>query len=125
MAQLTAFGKAVRILRIQTNTTLKVMADSIGVSSPYLSAIETGAKALNERVVQGAIDFFSAYRVDLEEIKQAANQTTKTCDLSSMEEEDREVVAAFARFTSANGEKNSALLSEGAKARLRRFLEEQ
>lgn len=41
---LTAFGKEVRKIRLDRGELLKTMADSLGVKSSYLSAIEHGKK---------------------------------------------------------------------------------
>jgi transcriptional regulator with XRE-family HTH domain len=45
---LTPFGKKVRKLRIDVGVTLKSMADAMGVTSSYLSAIETGKRAVTD-----------------------------------------------------------------------------
>lgn len=91
----------VRIYRIKTETTLKRMAESMGISAAYLSSVKTGAKPLTEKVVVGAIDFFSAQEgVDTSEIRGAADKTIQTLDMTDMEEDDRELVAAFARRAS-------------------------
>ncbi|MFB2539036.1 MULTISPECIES: helix-turn-helix domain-containing protein [unclassified Acinetobacter] len=59
MAKVTEFGKMLRILRIEKNVMLKEMADAIGVSSPYLSAIETGNKPINANLLNKIISFLS------------------------------------------------------------------
>ena len=39
---LTEFGKVMRIIRINSNESMRDMAAKIGMSAAYLSAIETG-----------------------------------------------------------------------------------
>jgi len=117
MAQLTAFGRVVRIFRIKTGTTLKVMAESMGVSAAYLSGVETGSKPLTDRVVEGTKAFFSAYEgVDSREIQSAADKTIQSYDLSDMDEDGRGLVAAFAR--------KASIASRDQRDEWRRLLEE-
>ena len=47
----TSFGKALRKLRIDRGMVLKNMADMLGVSSAYLSAIELGKRAIPDSLV--------------------------------------------------------------------------
>ena len=41
---LTRFGKRLRTLRIEENQRLKDMADKLGVTAAYLSAVENGKR---------------------------------------------------------------------------------
>ena len=49
---LTAFGKALRKIRIDRNLLLKDMADGLGCSSPFLSAIESGTKKIPDDMIE-------------------------------------------------------------------------
>ena len=48
----TPFGRKVREMRHQSGTTLKDLADALGVSQAYLSALETGRRPTPARVDQ-------------------------------------------------------------------------
>lgn len=52
---LTPFGKTIRKARIDYGFTLKEVADKAGVSSAYLSAVETGKKPLTNDFVNGLL----------------------------------------------------------------------
>jgi transcriptional regulator with XRE-family HTH domain len=51
MSKLTDFGKAIRKLRIDYDTNLNELATSIGVSSAFLSAVETGKKPISAELI--------------------------------------------------------------------------
>ncbi len=46
MSKLTPFGRFIRKYRIDHDILLKHMADKLGLSSAFLSAIENGAKSI-------------------------------------------------------------------------------
>ncbi len=48
---LTDFGKTLRKLRIDHDVNLKNMADGLGVTSAFLSGVETGRKAINPGLI--------------------------------------------------------------------------
>lgn len=71
----TEFGKLLRKIRIDRGLLLKDMATGLDVSSAYLSAIETGRKAVTDEVVAKVAKFLE-YRKGSEEylgLKDAAD----------------------------------------------------
>ncbi|HAD99945.1 MAG TPA: transcriptional regulator [Rhodospirillaceae bacterium] len=54
----TPFGRKVREMRHQSGTTLKDLADALGVSQAYLSALETGRRP---RPTPARVDQICAY----------------------------------------------------------------
>jgi len=97
---LTPFGKKVRKLRIDVGVTLKSMADSMDVTSSYLSAIETGKRAVTKPVLDSIIAFFSEEGVQAkDELTQAARDSQQSVEinLSGKASHAREVAIAFAR----------------------------
>jgi len=54
----TPFGQKVREMRHETGTTLKDLADALGVSQAYLSALETGRRP---RPTPARVDQICAY----------------------------------------------------------------
>ena len=97
---LTPFGKKVRKLRIDVGVTLKSMADSMGVTSSYLSAIETGKRAVTDPVLNSIIGYFSGAGVHAkDELTKAARDSQQSVEinLSGKNQNAREVAMAFAR----------------------------
>ncbi len=50
-ATITEFGKELRKMRIDAGEVLKEMADKLGITSSYLSAIEVGKRMVSEKVL--------------------------------------------------------------------------
>lgn len=97
---LTPFGKKVRKLRIDVGVTLKSMADAMGVTSSYLSAIETGKRAITDQLLNSIIGFFNNAGVSAaEDLKVAARDSQQSVEinLSGKNQNAREVAMAFAR----------------------------
>lgn len=69
---MTPFGKMVRQERKDRGLPLNQMADHLGISSPYLSQLETGAKPLKEGFVEKVIRFFEFGAADAEAMRRAA-----------------------------------------------------
>jgi transcriptional regulator with XRE-family HTH domain len=96
---LTPFGRLVRKTRIDRAMRLKEMADKLGMSSAYLSGIETGAKPIPKG------DFVAKVAAALEMSQEEVDQLTMAVAESTkiiQFQVDREVkgaaqVAAFAR----------------------------
>lgn len=96
---LTPFGEAVRILRIRYGLSLKVMAESMGISSAYLSSIEFGEKRLLQKHIDSALSFFSD-KVSVEQLRDlrtAAEKSKSVIDTSNLAADARGYAAAFAR----------------------------
>lgn len=96
---LTPFGKAIRKMRIDEGMSLKSMADSLGVSSSYLSAVETGKRAVTKPLLDGISNGMNISETQKAELIRAAkiSQQSVELNLAGRGEKAREVAIAFAR----------------------------
>jgi hypothetical protein len=98
---LTSFGKEVRRLRLQSAKfpKLKDLADFLGVSSAYLSSVETGRKPIPD----AWLDAISrAFQLDARGRKRLLNaagesKTMVQLSLSTVTPKQRQLATAFAR----------------------------
>lgn len=97
MAQLTQFGKHVRKMRIDLDISLREMANGLGVSASYLSAVETGRRELTQSFAHRVAAFFEDRGCKTSELWDAADRSIDEINVSSLDEESRALVAAFAR----------------------------
>jgi transcriptional regulator with XRE-family HTH domain len=97
--KLTPFGLCVRKLRLELGLTLKTMADSLGVSSAYLSSIELGDKQLTAKIAEDTLQFFQGKISvgQLDELREASARSVDIVPVSSLGSDERVLVAAFAR----------------------------
>ena len=85
---MTPFGKRVRELRREKEVTQKQMADSLGISAAYLSALEHGRRGTPSwSLVQKIIGYFNVIWDDAEELQRLAESshprvTVDTANLS-------------------------------------------
>ena len=70
---MTPFGEKIRALRTDRGVTMKQMAQAIGVSAPYLSALENGNRGLPSwYLVQRIIAYFNIIWDEAEDIAELA-----------------------------------------------------
>ena len=96
---LTEFGKYLRRLRIDCEELLKDMADKLGVTSSYLSAVETGKRNIPDDWVEKICLIYKLDMIEREELQDAANNSVKTItmNVSEMAPQKRETALLFAR----------------------------
>lgn len=96
---LTPFGKKIRKLRIDHVVTMKAMADALGLSSAFLSAVETGRKAIPENLIGQVADYFRLDAAGREELRELATQsvTDVKVSLTGANDRSRELAVMFAR----------------------------
>ena len=96
---LTEFGQYLRKLRIDHDELLKDMADKLGVTSSYLSAVETGKRNIPDGWVEKICQFYSLGMFEQEALKAAADNSVRavTMDLSNMVPKKKETALLFAR----------------------------
>jgi len=96
---LTPFGKSVRKLRIDLGITLKSLAESIGKTSSYISAIETGKRPITDDILEEVINFFRPTPEVEKELRTAAEQTKGSVEinLSGKNQTARQAALLFAR----------------------------
>ncbi len=71
---MTPFGEKLRALRAERGLSLKQMAEGLGVSSAYLSAVEHGHRSRpNRRFVHRVCQYLNIIWDDAEELQSLAN----------------------------------------------------
>ncbi|WP_088504417.1 helix-turn-helix domain-containing protein [Burkholderia ubonensis] len=97
--KLTPFGLTVRRFRLERGLTLKAMAEALGVTSAYLSAIELGDKKLSPEVGEKAVEYFATKvgAAEIAELQDAVGKSLEVLPMSNFDTEDRALLAAFAR----------------------------
>lgn len=73
---MTPFGKMLRRERRDKGITLGTMAEALGVSSPYLSQMETGAKPIKTSIIERAITYLDLCASDAAALRRAAAAST-------------------------------------------------
>ncbi len=94
---LTPFGIAARKLRLDKGMRLLDLAQSMGCSAAFISAIETGRKPIPDGYVVRAARAMNLTPAEIRTLRRAADQARRELRLDKMPAEQRELVAAFAR----------------------------
>lgn len=110
----TALGDYLRKLRISNREILKDMAERLGVTSSFLSAVENGKKKIpaswNEKLQQ----LYSLSQTDMEDLNKAIMESSDIVELNikNSTASSRELAIYFARqFDSMDEETSKELLS--------------
>lgn len=94
---LTDFGKTVRKARLDTDETLATMAESLGVSPAFLSALETGRKNISEEWVGKITNFFKHRGINVANLGEYADISNKNISLAGCDPQKQMLIAGFAR----------------------------
>ena len=96
---LTEFGKALRKIRIDRQQLLRDMADKLGVSSAYLSAVETGKRRIPQDWVSKIASIYSLSCEEQADLQSAGDNSVfdVTISLVNASEQKRNAVLSFAR----------------------------
>lgn len=96
---ITTLGKYLRRLRLEKNEILKDVADVLGVSSAYLSAIEHGKKKLSDQSMKIIINHYKLDNGSKQQLIDARelSQNEISINLKGSKEGDRKLALAFAR----------------------------
>src|SRR5258708_2682190 len=97
MSTLTPFGIAIRKLRLDKGLRLLDLAARLKCSPAFVSAIETGRKPIPDGFVVTVGRAMELSTDQLRELRRAADRTKKTVTVEKLPEDQRELVAAFAR----------------------------
>lgn len=110
--KLTEFGKIIRKARLDAGTSLLDMADELGVTSPYLSGLETGRKKITDDWTKKIQGYFLKKGIELNDLAQVADVSNKTVSLEGLSPTHQMLIAGFARTSpdEATIEKLKALL---------------
>lgn len=95
----TEFGKILRIIRINSGDTAKAMADKLGISVPYLNAIENGRRDIPSDLTDKVINVYDLSEKDQKNIKEAVvtSKDKVKIDLTELAEKKRRVILALAQ----------------------------
>jgi transcriptional regulator with XRE-family HTH domain len=98
---ITEFGRVVREMRDEADVSLRQMADEIGYSPAFLSAVEIGEKGLSDDLVEQVIGNLRKtgkfQLTELAKLRGAADRTRREVDVSGLSRNGRQAVAVFAR----------------------------
>jgi transcriptional regulator with XRE-family HTH domain len=94
---LTPFGIAARKLRLDKGMRLLDLARLTGYSAAFISAVETGRKAIPDSYVAKVARAMALSKPEMRILERAADQARKEVRLDKMPADQRELVAAFAR----------------------------
>ena len=97
MANLSEFGKTLRKLRIDREIMLKTMADEIGVTSAYLSAVETGKKPTNPSLINKISNYLQLDEEKSWELTEAASKSKNDITVKPINDYQAELALMFAR----------------------------
>lgn len=76
MAEVTAFGKILRKLRIDYSEVLGTMAKRLGISPAYLSAIENNGRDIPEDFIAKIANEYNLNESQINELEEAKAQTS-------------------------------------------------
>ena len=96
---MTEFGKALRIIRINSGDSAKQMADKLGISVPYLNAIENGRRDVPNDLIEKVVSSYPLSERDQSNLKEAliATKDRVKIDLTELGEKKRRVIMALAQ----------------------------
>ena len=97
MSTLTPFGIASRKLRLDKGLRLLDVATKLNKSSAFVSAIETGRKTIPDGFVRAVVRAMDLSAEEAKELRRSADRTRKDVTVEKLPEDQRELVAAFAR----------------------------
>lgn len=95
---LTIFGMLLRKIRLDRLMRLKEMAEGVGVTSAFLSSVESGNKEIPESLVQNLLHFLKLDKEQEAELLRSVDETRKSVTIAMPESnEDRYLIGSFAR----------------------------
>ena len=96
---ITTFGKALRRIRLDNGELLKDMADKLGVTSSYLSAVEHGKKQVTNKLLRKIIKAYELIEAEKDGLMRAFEESIHEVNiaLANYNSEKRELGLSFAR----------------------------
>jgi len=96
----TELGKLIRKLRIDHGTTLRKMAETLSISSAYLSAIELGKRAVPNDFLNKLKENYKLSESDYQKLKDSVESFSShfTVNLDSANSRQKDVFIEFARM---------------------------
>jgi len=111
---LTSVGRLLRKLRIDNGEILKTMADKLGVSSAFLSAVENGKKKMPESWYEKLEVIYSFSDDEKRALHQAVAESSDTVELviKNASSANRNLAISFARqFDSIDDETSKKIIA--------------
>lgn len=95
----TQLGKILRIIRINTGDSMRSMADKLGMSVSYLSAIENGKRSVPSDFEEKVISKYSLSEKDKSNLRNAISQTMEKVkvDITELSEKKRKLLFAISK----------------------------
>ncbi len=95
----TKFGEFLRVLRVRHHEVMGDVANLLGVSTPFLSAVENGKKNVPAEWFETLASHYSLNEQEIAEMKELAkySRTQVKITLSQSQEHQRNVAMQFAR----------------------------
>lgn len=95
----TAFGKFLRILRMDNGEILKTMAEKLNVTSSFLSAVENGKKKIPADWAEKISTLYSLSDEKTIELQNAVSETNECVEigLKNLNFKQKELAFSFAR----------------------------
>lgn len=111
---LTDFGKILRKLRIDCGEIIKNMADKLGCTASYLSAVETGKRPVPDEWTDKIVELYSLDSDTAQKLRNASMAEVKTIkiDINNLFGNKRETAILFAREFSDIDETTSDKIRE-------------
>ncbi len=101
MAEVTAFGKILRKMRIDSSEVLGAMAKRLGVSAAYLSSIENGGREIPDTLVAKIATAYGLSGAQVNELEEAKAKVRGAVDVEFKEQKTEanyvETAVMFAR----------------------------
>lgn len=94
---LTEFGKRVRKARIDADVSMLKMAETLGTTPSFLSAMEMGRKNISQAWARKIEKFFEDRGVPVKGLRAAADVANQSVSLDELPDDQRLLVAGFAR----------------------------
>jgi transcriptional regulator with XRE-family HTH domain len=118
---LTEFGRYLRKLRIDHGELIKDMAEKLGVTASYVSAVETGKRNIPANWVDTIAELYNLDFIQKQEFADAASRSAQavTLHIENVSDRQKDIAVSFAReFGSLDDETISKihdLLNKGGK----------
>lgn len=94
---ITAFGKAVRKARIDTDETMVSMAEALGVSVAFLSSLENGRKKIPTEWVEKISRFFAERGKVIKNLQNLADVSNENVAIDNLPFEHQMLISHFAK----------------------------
>jgi transcriptional regulator with XRE-family HTH domain len=91
---ITEFGKILRIIRVNSEDSMRNMAEKIGISAAYLSAIENGKRQIPDSIYDSICKAYPLSEKDKKKLKDSIVASSKTMkvDLTELAEKKKKVI---------------------------------